>query len=84
MEVVTSAEFQRKIGLFQDRALAEPVIVTRNGRERLVLMSAEEFHRLRQLSRRAMHVEDLSDREVAAIEASEVPSRFAGLDDELK
>ena len=41
MSVVTSAEFQRKLGLYQDKALAEPVTITRNGRERLVLLSVE-------------------------------------------
>ena len=43
MEVTTSAEFQRRIGHYQDRALVEPVMVTRNGRERVVLLSADEF-----------------------------------------
>jgi len=36
MSVVSSAEFQRNLGLYQDKALAEPVTITKNGRERLV------------------------------------------------
>ena len=36
METVSSAEFQKHLGYYQDRALVEPVILTRNGRERLV------------------------------------------------
>jgi hypothetical protein len=39
MKTTSSSNFQRKIGRYQDRALVEPIIVTRNGRERLVLMS---------------------------------------------
>jgi prevent-host-death family protein len=45
--VVSSAEFQRNLGLYQDKALAEPVTITKNGRERLVLLSVDEYHRLR-------------------------------------
>jgi hypothetical protein len=40
--IVPAAEFQRDIGTYQDRALAEPVFVTRDGRERTVLLSVEE------------------------------------------
>ncbi len=35
MITVFSAEFQRNFGLYQDKALTEPVAITRNGRERL-------------------------------------------------
>ncbi len=84
MEIVTAADFQRKIGLFQDRALTEPIMVTRNGRQRLVLLSAEEFHRLKRYDRRALSVDELSAGEIAAIEAATVPAEYAHLDEELK
>ena len=38
---VTSAEFQRNIGTYQDIALTKAVTITKNGRERTVLISAE-------------------------------------------
>jgi prevent-host-death family protein len=83
MEITTSADFQRKIGHFQDRALVEPVMVTRNGRERVVLLSADEFKRLKRLDREALPVNALSDAELAAISAAEVPAEYAHLDAEL-
>ena len=83
MEITTSADFQRKIGHYQDRALVEPVMVTRNGRERLVLLSADEFKRLKRLDREALPVISLSDAELAAIAAAEVPAEYAHLDAEL-
>jgi prevent-host-death family protein len=83
METVTAGEFQRKIGHYQDRALVEPVMVTRNGRERLVLLAAEEFKRLRRLDREALPVTALSDSHLAAIAAAEVPAAYAHLDAEL-
>jgi prevent-host-death family protein len=51
MSIVTSAEFQRNFGLYQDKALAEPVVITKNGRERLVLVSVEEYRRLKRRDR---------------------------------
>lgn len=47
MLTVTAAEFQRHFGRYQDEALTQPVTITRNGRERLVVISAEEYRRLR-------------------------------------
>lgn len=44
---VSAAEFHRNIGIYQDMALTRPVAITKNGRERTVLLSAEEFHRLK-------------------------------------
>lgn len=69
---VTSAELQRALGPYRDRALAEPVIITHHGRESLVLLSAAEFHRLKTLERRALHPSELSGAEVEAPEAAGV------------
>jgi len=84
METVPSSEFHRKIGHYQDRALVEPVMVTSNGRERVVLLSADEFKRLKRLDRESLAVSELSDAALAAIAASEVPAKFKHLNNELK
>jgi prevent-host-death family protein len=84
MSVVTSAEFQRKLGLYQDKALAEPVTITRNGRDRLVLLSVEEYQRLKRRDRRVFSIDEITDEQLAAIEAARVPEQYAYLDAELK
>jgi prevent-host-death family protein len=84
MSIVTSAEFQRNLGRYQDKALAEPVIITKNGRERLVLVSVEEYHRLKRRDRRALAVEDLSAEQLTALEKTRVPKGHEHLDAELK
>lgn len=84
MSVVTSAEFQRNLGLYQDKALAEPVTITKNGRERLVLLSVQEYQRLKRRDRRVFGIEDVTDQQLAAIEAAEMSERHRHLDDELK
>lgn len=84
MSVVTSAEFQRNLGLYQDKALAEPVTITKNGRERLVLLSVEEYQRLKRRDRRVFRTSELPDEWVEAVEKAKVPDEYAYLDAELK
>jgi prevent-host-death family protein len=84
MPVVTSAEFQRNLGFYQDKALTEPVTITKNGREWLVLLSVEEYARLKRRDRRVFSSEDVADEQLAAIGAVEMSGRHRHLDDELK
>jgi len=46
MARVTATEFKNNIGAFSDVAMREPVIITSHDRDRLVLLSAEEYSRL--------------------------------------
>src|SRR5260370_7795221 len=55
---VSAAEFQRNIGRYQDMALTQPVVVARNGRERTVMISVEEYHRLKRRARLGMALKD--------------------------
>lgn len=84
METVTSANLQRHLGAYTERALVEPVMITRNGRERIVMISAEEFRRLQSLDRVSLHVSDLSAEEVDGIASAEMPREYEYLNDELK
>lgn len=77
---VSSAEFLKRYGTLSDQALMEPVTITRNGRDRLVLMSVAEFERIRRYVPRSRRVEELTDEEVAMIAASEMPSEYDHLD----
>lgn len=47
MAKVTSKDFQRNTGLYQEKARKEPVIITRYGRDSLVLLDAEEYAHLK-------------------------------------
>ena len=42
----TAADLNRNFGLWQDRAMSEPILVTHHGRPRSVLVSAEDYRRL--------------------------------------
>jgi prevent-host-death family protein len=80
---VTTAEFIRRYGTLADRALSEPVTITKNGRDRLVVLSAEEYERLRRRDRHVIKAGELTDNEVALIATAEVPAEYAHLDEEL-
>ena len=81
---ISSADLQKQFGTVADKALTEPVTITRNGRDRLVLMSVEEYDRLKRRDRRVVRLEDFTDDEMALIAQAEVPAEYAYLDDELK
>jgi prevent-host-death family protein len=81
---VSTAEFIKNYGILVDRALIEPVTITKNGRDWLIVISAEEYDRLRRRDRRVIAADDLTDEEVALIAKAEVPAEYAYLDEELK
>lgn len=81
---VTTADFIKHYGRLADQALAEPVTITKNGRDRLVVLSADEYARLKRRDRRVMRVEHFTEEEIALIARAEVPAEHAHLDDELK
>jgi len=81
---VTTADFIKHYGSLADRALAEPVTITKNGRDRLVVISADEFARLKSRDRTAVRPEELSAAEIDLIAVAEMPTEHAALDDELK
>ena len=83
MVKVSSAEFQKNFGRYQDMALTQPVTVTRNGRDRTVILSAEEYQRLRRRDRRVMGLGDFKQEDIAAIERAEPPAESARFDREI-
>jgi prevent-host-death family protein len=52
MKRVTSTEFQQAVDSYSDTAMREPVVITSHDRDRLVLMSVEEYQRLKEMEER--------------------------------
>jgi prevent-host-death family protein len=80
---VTAAAVSKNFGAYQDAAVRDPVIITKNGRPRTVLMAYEDFVRLSKRDRRAELTADLSADEIAAVEASVMEPGLDHLNDEL-
>jgi PHD/YefM family antitoxin component YafN of YafNO toxin-antitoxin module len=72
---VTSTEFGKKIDLYQDTALNQPVVVTRDGRDRTVMISTEEYHRLKRRDRQVFQAGELPEDMLQAVRRSEMDPR---------
>ncbi len=81
---ISSADFLKNFETLLDNALSKPIIITRDGRNRLVVLSVEEYNRLKRRDRRVLRIEDFTPEEMEAIAQAEVPPECAYLDDELK
>jgi site-specific recombinase XerD len=76
---VSSAEFLKKYGALSDKALSEPITITRNGRDRLVPLSAEALERMSRYAPRARRIEELTEDELAIISEAPVPAEHEHL-----
>jgi len=80
---VTAAAVSKNFGAYQDAAVREPVIITKNGRPRTVLIAYEDYQRLMRRERRVELTAELTDADIAAIEASEMDPELDHLNAEL-
>jgi prevent-host-death family protein len=84
MTRVTASEFQKAFGALSDKALREPVSITKQGRDHLVVLSAEEYARLKRRDRHVYAAGDLPDEWLDAAEASEMSAAHDHLNADLK
>jgi len=68
---VSSTEFGKEVGRYQDAALVQPIVITRNGRDRIVVISADEYRRLKRRDREVLALEDFTEEEAEAIRRTE-------------
>jgi prevent-host-death family protein len=81
---VTSAELVRNFGELSDVALREAVHITKNGRERLVLISEEEYQRLTHGERVVRRTEDMPEELIAMLEKVRMDPKYDYLNEELE
>ena len=84
MARITSTQFIKTPGAYQDQAQREPVVIMKHKREHTVLLSAQEYHRLKRRDRQVFRVGELSAADIAAIAAVEAPAEAAAFDHELE
>lgn len=66
---ITAAELQNHFGRYRDLAQREPVSVTHHGRESIVVLSADEYKRLKALdSRVALYPGELPEDVLQALD----------------
>ncbi len=81
---VTASEFQQAFGMLSDKARHEPIVITKHGRDSLVVMAVEEWARLKRCDRRVGLTAELPEERVEAVRSAKVPDEFAHLDADLK
>jgi prevent-host-death family protein len=81
---VSSTEFGKEVGRYQDAALSQPVVVTRNGRDRTVMISVEEYQRLKRRDRQVLAAGETPEEILEAVKSSEMDPRHRHLDDLVK
>lgn len=81
---VTASEFQQAFGSLSDKARHEPVIITKHGRDSLVVMAAEEWERLKKRDRGVGLTNELPEEWIEAVRQAKVPDEHAHLDADLK
>ena len=71
---VTASEFQQAFGALSDKARHEPVIITKHGRNSLVVMAVEEWERLKRRDRTVGRTTELPEEWVEAVREAKVPA----------
>lgn len=66
-KTVSAAEFQNNFGRYANAAREGPVMVTRYGREELVVLSAAEYERMRASYRRVIVLDETTPNEAAEL-----------------
>ncbi|KAB2697600.1 type II toxin-antitoxin system Phd/YefM family antitoxin [Ochrobactrum sp. Kaboul] len=80
---VTAAAISKNFGAYQDAAVRDPVIITKNGRPRTVLLAYEDYLRLMRRERRVELTSALAEDDLAAVEAASMEAGLEHLDREL-
>jgi prevent-host-death family protein len=75
MQTINASEFQKRLGEFSDIARREPVAITHDDRPSLVLLSTEDYDRLRRIEERAtrtVRTVDLPSETIAVMENADL------------
>ena len=83
MTSITSKTIQREYGRVRSMARAEPITITHHGRDDLVLVSAEEFQRLKRRDREVLLVEDLSNDDLKMLLEADPPPEADAFNHEM-
>ena len=84
MITTTGTQFTRNFGRFRAAAHKEPVSVTSHGNEDLVVISMDEYKRLKSRDRVALFAWELSPKDIVALQRDDIPEETAEYDHELE
>jgi hypothetical protein len=81
---VAASQFFKEPGRYQDLALTQPVIVSKNGRDRTVMISIEEYERLKRRDRQVLAASEFTPQEIEAMRNAPIPAEAEAFNHEYK
>lgn len=84
MRTVSSAEVQKNFGAFREVAASEPLLVQHYGQPSVVIISFEEYERLKTLDAEVVRFDDLADDELQGIAEAEIPAEYRYHSDDVR
>ena len=79
-----ATDVQRRFAYWKRKAQQSPVVVRNHGQDEIVMVSVDEYGRLKRRDREALRLEELTDDDAAHIVKARVPAKYKHLDKELK
>jgi len=80
MQRFTSQDLQRHVGRVQEAALKGPVAISHHGHDRLVVMAADEYERLKRRDKLAIAIHEMPEEFIAALQQPVDDPELAALD----
>ncbi|MBK8630151.1 MAG: type II toxin-antitoxin system Phd/YefM family antitoxin [Sphingomonadales bacterium] len=77
---VSAKDVAGKFGFYTDEAMLRPVGIQRHGTTRVVMISLNEYERLKRRDREVILTKDLDDETLHAILTAEIPDAACKLD----
>jgi PHD/YefM family antitoxin component YafN of YafNO toxin-antitoxin module len=81
---VSSVEASKAFGRISRQALVAPLTITHHGHDSLVLMSAEEYQRLKRRDREVYTLDNVPEGIAEGVRAARAPAEASSFDDELR
>ena len=84
MKRVTTDEFQKEVASYKAKAHREAVVITSHGEDDVVLISVDEYKRLRQLDQQAVYAHELPEAVIDELGTVPIPEETHKFDDEYR
>jgi hypothetical protein len=80
---VTLTASEKRVGAALDRSLLQPIVITRHGRPRHVVLSFSEYQRLSDRDRRVVRLDDWTVEDAVSLAEMRMGSGFEAFDVEI-
>jgi PHD/YefM family antitoxin component YafN of YafNO toxin-antitoxin module len=83
-QTAEATDVQRRFAYWKRKAQQSPVRVRNHGQDEIVLVSVDEYDRLKRGDREVLGLADFTDDDIAAIKKVRMPKKYNYLNKELK